>query len=751
MCGVAITRAQDGVIASIKGDADDPFSHGHVCPKAIGLKSLQDDPDRLRRPLKRTASGWQEITWDQAFDEVDQGIRRIWKNHDRRAVAVYAGNPTVHSLGAIVMLSSLLAALRTRNRFSATSLDQLPQMLASLQMFGHQLLLPVPDVDNTGFLLMLGANPAASNGSLMSGGNIMARIKGIVARGGRVVTLDPRRSETAEQVGEHHFIRPESDVYFLAALLHTVFAERLADPGPLGEHIEGLDHLKRAVAAFTPEAAAPLTGIPAATIRQLAHDFAAAPRAVCYGRVGICNQQHGALAAWLVNALNVVTGNMDAVGGALFTQPAVDIVGLTAVFPGLRGGFDRYRSRVRGLPEFNGELPAAVLAEEMLTPGEGQIRALVTHAGNPVLSAPNGRQLDTALAQLDFMVAIDCYLNETTRHAHLILPPTGPLERGHYDLVFNLLAVRNVAKYSPPMLDSAPDAKHDWQILSELAARLGANTAQERWLWKGVRAVVDKLKPEGLLDLMLRSGPYGGMPRKLGRFSGIGSTQLLRVLKLVPAARPLAQRMEVFLAATALRGNAQGITLAKLKTSPHGIDLGALQPSLRQRLCTNNGMLHLAPVLYLEGLRQLQATFAKPVKPDQFVVIGRRQVRSNNSWMHNCQPLIKGRDRCTVEMHPADATRLKAANGDTLRVKSRVGQIDLPLEISDAMMPGVISIPHGFGHNRSGIRMALAQEKPGASLNDITDEMRLDTISGNAAFSGVPVRISKLRKPSVAP
>lgn len=751
MCGVVITTepSLDGeseVVATIKGDHNDPFSKGHICAKAIGLKTLHEDPDRIRVPMKRVADGWQEISWQQAFDEVEQGIRAVQAKHGRHAVGFYVGNPTVHNMGAMMFVAPLMAGLHSKNKFSATSVDQLPHMLASLQMFGHQLLAPIPDVDNTDFMLMFGANPAASNGSYMSGGDIMGRIKKIQARGGRVVVLDPRRTETAQQLGEHYFIKPASDVYFLSAILNVLFSENLTNLQHLQAQVTGIDLVKLAVAPFTPEAVAPLTGISADIITGLARDFAKASKAICYGRMGICTQEYGGASAWLVNVINIVTGNLDKVGGMMFTHPAIDLVGLTSSSPALCGSFNRYQSRVRGLPEFNGELPVSVLAEEILTEGKNQIRAMITHAGNPVLSTPNGRQMDEALSDLEFMVSIDIYLNETTRHANIILPPTGPLEHGHYDLIFNVLAVRNVSKYSPPLFAAPEGALHDWQILLELAARLNANSPTEKMIWQGIKKVVNRLKPEGILDLLLQTGPYGHLPLGLTNAAASSGQLLVKAFNLLPSTKKLARQLEQILAATAAGGKAQGLSLAKLQENPHGIDLGALQPALAQRICTSDGKIVLSPHIYLAELSRARLALASftPRQASDFVVIGRRHVRSNNSWLHNSLPLIKGKNRCTVIIHTQDAQALNLQEGEMVKVQSRVGEITIPVELSDDIMRGVISIPHGFGHNREGTQLSIAEGKAGVSLNDITDDAYVDGISGNAALNGIPVTVLPL-------
>lgn len=694
ICGIEV-EVEAGEIVAIRGDREDPFSRGHICPKAVALQDIQNDPDRLRRPLRRTADGWREVAWDEAFDQAAARIREVQRRHGRDAVAVYAGNPSVHNYGTLLYGPPLMRTLGTRNRFTATSVDQLPHHFAAHFMFGHQLLLPVPDLDRTSFWLILGANPVASNGSLMTAPDIKNRLRDIRRRGGRVVVVDPRRTETAAVADRHVFVRPGRDAWLLAALVHTVLEEGLAEPGRLAEFTDGWDELRRALAGFPPEAVAAAVGIAAPDIRRLARDFAAADAAVCYGRVGVSMQEFGGLCQWLINALNLVTGNLDRPGGAMFTRPAVDVLQNFS-----RGHFGRWCSRVRGLPEFGSELPAAVMAEEMAQDGPGRIRALITSAGNPVLSTPNGRQLERALAGLEFMVAIDFYRNETTRHAHLILPPTPPLEHDHYDLVFHLLAVRNTARYSPPLFPPEPGSRHDWQIFHELDRRLGdggLGGRLRRWL-------AGRLGPAGLLDLALRRGPYG---------SGF---------------RPLAR----------------GLDLRTLKRAAHGLDLGPLEPCLPGRLFTPDRRIRLAPQVLVADLRRLARRLGEG-SSDGLVLIGRRDLRSNNSWMHNYERLVKGEDRCTLLIHPRDAEGRGIRDGDRVAVASRVGRVVAPAEVSEQVMPGVVCLPHGWGHGRPGTRLSVAERHPGVSLNDLTDDLRVDALCGTAALSGVPVEVAIAR------
>jgi anaerobic selenocysteine-containing dehydrogenase len=707
MCGISIEVEGDRIL-SIRGDRDDPFSRGHICPKAAALQDIHEDPDRLRHPVRRRPDGgFERIGWDEAFAEVASRLRSIQDRRGRNAVGVYVGNPTVHNYGSLLFAIPFLKALRTRNLYSATSVDQLPHHLAALEMFGHLLLLPVPDLDRTDHLLILGANPAVSNGSLMSAPDVAKRLAAIRARGGAVVLVDPRRTETAKLADRHHFIRPGTDVLLLAGVLHTLFAERLTKPGRLAAFTDGIDAVERAVAEFSPERVASPTGLDAGTIRGLARDLAAAGSAAVYGRVGVSLQEFGAASAWLINVLNVVLGNLDRPGGVMFTRPAFDVVELGARL-GQRGHFARGRSRVRGLPEFNGEYPVATLADEILTEGDGQIRGMVTLAGNPVLSTPNGRRLDAALAGLEFMVSIDLYVNETTRHAHIILPPTGALEHDNYDVALHALAIRNTAKYSPQLFEPSPEARHDWQILLELTTRLAARGRVAALVGRAQRAVLGRLPPHRILDLGLRFGPYGAR----------------------------------------LRPGAGGLSLRKLRDEAHGVDLGPLAPCLPGRLFTRSRRISLAPPLLLGDLDRVRARLldADAVATEAAAgydlrLIGRRHLRSNNSWMHNSRRLVKGPARCTVLLHPEDAARRGIAAGQRVVVRSRVGSIELPAELTDEMMPGVVSVPHGWGHDRPGAQLATAREHAGVSVNDLTDDRLLDALSGNAALNGVPVRV----------
>ncbi|MCY1407765.1 Nitrate reductase [compost metagenome] len=684
ICGLTIETTEDSGeplrISSIKGDANDSFSRGHICPKAVALQDIQNDPDRLRQPMLKVGNEWQPIEWQEAFDLVAQRLWAIQQRDGHNAVAVYQGNPSVHNYGLMTHSNYFLGLLKTRNRYSATSVDQLPQHLTSYLMYGHGLLLPIPDIDHTDFMLILGGNPLASNGSIMTVPDVEKRLKAIQARGGKVVVVDPRRSETAAMADQHLFIRPGGDAALLLGLLNTLFAENLGRASSLS--VEGLDQVRGAITPFNAEAVSAHCGIEAALIRQLARDFAAADKAVCYGRMGVSTQAFGTLCHWLVQLINLVTGNLDRVGGVLCTEPAVDLVASTA-----GGHFNQWQSRVSGLPEYGGELPVAALAEEILSPGEGQIKALITVAGNPVLSTPNGRRLEQAIDGLEFMVSVDLYINETTRYADLILPSTSALENDHYDTTFNMFAVRNVSRFNRAILPKPVGALHDWEIFVGLAKAFADISGKE---------LKPTVPPAQMIDIGLRRGLYGDE-------------------------------------------SAYRLSVDTLADHPHGIDLGPLKPNLAARLKTPGQRIQAAPAVLLADLQRFAAQQLPAT--GQLLMIGRRHVRSNNSWMHNFHRLVKGKPRHQLLMHPDDMHSRSLTDGQWVRVSSRVGMIEVEVAASSDMMPGVVSLPHGWGHARPGVQMAIAREQPGASANDLTDERHFDAVSGNAALNGVPVQV----------
>jgi anaerobic selenocysteine-containing dehydrogenase len=705
-CGLEITVAH-GMVTRIRGDADDVLSHGFVCPKGASLQELHEDPDRLRTPMVREPGGdLRPASWEEAFAEIDRRLPAIRDAHGNDAVAVYIGNPSAHNLSTLVYGRVLLKALRTRNIFSASTVDQFPKQMASALMFGSGATVAVPDIDRTDHLLILGANPLASNGSLLTAPDMRGRLRAIRARGGKVVVIDPRRTRTAREADEHHFIRPGADALLLFALVHTLFAEDLAEPGALAEHVSGLYAVRELAAAFAPETVAATCGIAAPEIRRMARELAGASSAAVYGRIGTTTQRFGTTASWLVDVLNVITGNLDRPGGAMFPLPATNSAGGR----GRGTQFGRWHSRVRELGEIFGELPTACLAEEIETPGEGQVRALITVAGNPAVSTPNSERLTEALETLEFMVSVDVYVNETTRHADVIVPGPSPLQRSHYDLALLGFAVRNVANYSPPALAPDPSIPPEWETLLRLAAiatgqgpaadvasidRLIALDVASRMDGDPeelLAAVAPRVGPERILDLRLRAGPYD-------------------------------------------------LTLADLEAAPHGIDLGPLRPRVPEVLRTPSGKVELAPEALVADVARLHEALAEPVNGGM-VLVGRRDLRSNNSWMHNLPKLVRGKVRCTAHVHPGDAQRLGLADGEDAVVRSRTGAIVVPVEVTEDVMPGVVSIPHGWGHDLPGVALGVAGEHAGTNSNVLADELLLEPLSGTAVLNGIPVELT---------
>jgi anaerobic selenocysteine-containing dehydrogenase len=732
-CGLEITT-RGSEILSIRGDTQDVLSHGYICPKAYSLKELHADQDRIREPMIRRGDQWVSASWDDAFAEIERNLGPILQEYGRDAVAFYVGNPNAHNLASLLYLPVLLHASGTHNLFTASTVDQMPKQVTAGMMFGTALSVPVPDLERTSYLLLLGANPLVSNGSLMTAPDMRGRLRRLRQRGGKIVVIDPYRTRTAQEADEHHFIRPGYDSHFLFAIAHTLFAEGLVAPGKLAEHVNGLEQVRILSQSFTPERVAEACGIAADTIRAIARELAAAPRAAVYGRIGTCTQEFGTLASWLVDVLNVLTGNLDREGGAMFPRAAAGARNTSGI-PGRGRGvrFGRWKSRVRALPEVFGELPASCLAEEIETPGEGQIKALITLAGNPALSTPNSARLQQSLGLLKYMVSVDIYLNETTRHAHVILPPPAPLAHSHYDLALYQLAVHNVAHYSPPIVEREPGVLDEWEIFLRLASILGgqgatadthliddmavATLVQREIATPGspvegrdpaelLAALAPQRGPERMLDFMLRSGPYG---------DGFGVRD--------------------------------GLSLAVLEAQPHGVDLGPLQPRIPEVLRTPSGKIELAPEPIVVDVERLQTSLERASERTgaQMLLIGRRDLRSNNSWMHNLHVLNKGKDRCTLHMHPNDAACLALADGEPASITSHAGTVEVSIEVTDAIMPGVVSIPHGWGHNLAGTRMRVAAEHAGVNTNILTGGEQVDPLSGNAILNGVPVTVVKAK------
>lgn len=733
-CGLELT-VKDQQVTRIRGDRDDVFSHGFICPKGSTLRQLHDDPDRLRGPLVRRDGELVPATWEEAFAEVERLLLPVVAAHGRDSVAAYLGNPNAHNLSGVLFVKPFLRSLGTKNLFSASTVDQRPKELANSWLFGGGLTVAVPDLDRTDYLLILGANPYASNGSLATAPDWPGRIEAIRARGGRLVVVDPRRSRTAEEADWHLAIRPGTDAMLLAAVVTSISEAGRIDTGPAGEWLTGLSETLEALAPFTAEAVAATVGIEAAEIRQLARELADAPTAAVYGRIGTTTAEFGTLASWLVDVVNIVTGNLDQPGGAMFPKAAAGSAntrGASRVGRALRTG--RHHSRVRGLAETLGELPVACLAEEIDTPGDGQVRALFTVAGNPVLSTPNSARLDAAMATLDCYVAVDIYLNETTRHAHVVLPPPSAFEKDHYDLVFNQLAIRNVANWSPAALPAAEGHPQEWEILAKLAliaqgmgadadpaivddlvvgALLTSAVSDEHGPVYGrepadlLAELGDRRGPARLVDLLLRTGPYG---------DGFGA----RTEEVAPGVAPL--------------------SLDVLEAHPHGVDLGPLEPRLPDVLRTATGMVEMAAEPFLSDLPRMAAALGQPT-PD-LVLVGRRDLRSNNSWMHNVEVLVKGKVRCTLHVNPVDADRFGLVDGGVACLSGRVGSLEAPVEVTDAVRPGVVSLPHGWGHDATGARMGVAGRHAGVNANLVADELLVDELSGNAVLNGIPVSLA---------
>lgn len=705
-CGLTSSVDADQVIAT-RGNPDHVASRGHICPKALALQELHVDPDRVRTPLIRSSDGrLRPAGWDEAFATIDTRLTAVIDRHGPDAVALYLGNPVVHDFATTLYSSATMQALGTRNIYTANTVDAMPKFMACQLMFGGRYTVPLPDIDRCSHLLLLGANPLVSNGSLLTAPGMRARLRALRRRGGRLVVIDPNRTPTAAAADEHHAIRPGTDALLLLALVHTLFSDNNIRLGHLDGQVHGVAAVEELARDFSPEVVAPRCDIPATAIRRLARDLATAPTAAVYGRTGTCTQRFGTVTSWLIEVLNVLTGNLDRPGGAMFARPAADLRPVAAQ----RGvAFGRWHSRVRGAPETLGELPLACLAEEIDTPGAGQVKALITVAGNPARSAPDSARLTAAFQQLDLMVGLDLYRNETTRHAHVLLPAPSPLTKPHYDLFFHHFAIRDTATYSPPVLPPDPGVTPEWQILLRLigiVARQGAGAdlaaiddmvaeSLAQTVGCDVRAETGGLRgPERLLDMLLRAGPYA---------------------------------------------DPEPLTLARLRRHPDGIDFGPLRPQLPGLLNTPSGRIELAPQPLVDDVAELRAGLLSP--PDGgMVLIGRRQLRSNNSWMHNLPTLAKGRDRCTLQVHPTDAARLRL--GTHARVTSRAGVLDAPVEVTDAVRPGVVSLPHGWGHDESDAALGVAARQPGVNSNILADGLGLDPLSGTAVLNGIPVAVT---------
>ncbi|MFJ6352143.1 MULTISPECIES: molybdopterin oxidoreductase family protein [unclassified Streptomyces] len=716
-CGLTLTLDGDRVTGA-RGDRDDVFSRGFLCPKGAAFPEVDADPDRLTGPLVRDDGVLREATWDEAFDRIAARVRPLIEEHGPNAVGIVLGNPNVHTIAGALYPPLLLGALRTRNLFTASTLDQMPKHVSSGLLFGDAFAVPVPDLDRTDHLLMLGANPLDSNGSLCTAPDFPGRLKALRGRGGTLTVVDPRRTRTARLADRHLAIRPGTDALFLAALVHTLFAEDLVRLGALAPHVDGVAEVREAVRAFTPEAVAAACDLDAGAIRATARELAAAPTAAVYGRMGSSTVAYGTLGNWLVDVLNVLTGNLDRPGGALFplaaTAPAPRPAG-----PGKGFALGRWASRVSGHPEAKGELPMAALAEEIDTPGEGRVRAVITVAANPVLSAPDGHRLDAALGSLDLMISVDPYLNETTRHADVVLPPPPPSQSAHFDFAFNQFAVRNQARYTPAAVPLGEGRMDECEIHARLILAVSG-------LHGTPHAAVDELAVDTALARAVAQehSPVHGQDPKALAASLTGATGPERRLDLM------------------LRLGPYGLTLDALRAAPHGIDLGPLEPRLPGLLKTRSGRIELLPAPLAADLPRLRAVLDHAPDPGVLRLVGRRHLRSNNSWLHNVPALTGGSNRCTLQVHPDDAARLDLAAGGLARVKGAGGELEAEVEITDTVRPGVVSLPHGWGHDRPGTRLAVASDRPGVNVNQLLDGSLLDPLSGTAVLNGFPVQVA---------
>lgn len=719
MCGLEI-QVQDGKVASIRPNKADEWSAGHICPKGASLGALHHDPDRIRRPMIKVDGQWHEVDWDTAFRRCTELLAPVIEKHGIGAVAAYTGNPLAHSFSLSRYAAILLGLSGMPITYSPGTIDQWPKNVSSHLMYGSWWAFPTPDLQRTDLLVVMGANPAASQGSLLAAPDVMGIIGGIRKRG-KVIVIDPVKTQTAAKADEWLPITPGTDAALLMGVIHTVFDEGLVNLGQLEQYLDGVPELRQAAAEWSPERVAAATGIDAERIRGLARELAGTPRAVVYGRIGTCNQEFGSLASWLIDVVNIVTGHFDVPGGAMFATPtAWTITGQT--IPGLEDGapnFGRYQTRVRGAKEVLGQVPVSCMLEEITTPGEGQIKALITVAGNPVLSTPGGDKLDEALPNLDAMISVDLWLNETTRHADVILPGPSGLEQPHSADLLLGAAINSFARYSPPVfLREDPDAPEEWEILIRLTGLCTGTPAEDvdiaalddGWFdymcftqgldGAEIRKKYDHGGPERMLDLTLRTAAFGD---RYGE-------------------------------------NPDGLTLEKLKAHPDGINYGPMVPRVPEVLGTADKKIRLAPQYLLDDLPRLASRLKRA--DDELVLVSRRHLRSNNSWLHNVGALMKGRDRCTLLIHSRDAAMRGIADGDNAEVASGAGKIVVPVEVTDAIKPGVVSMPHGWGHGQPGTRLGIANASPGVNTNILSLPDFIDEPSGNGALNGIPVTVS---------
>lgn len=737
MCGLRVT-VEDGAVRGVRANPDDVWSRGHLCPKGASLHQLHDDPDRLRKPLVRNRSGGHaEVSWDDAFAEAERVLRPVLDRYGAAAATVYIGNPVAHNLALATYVGALVGlggAAGMGAYYSPGTVDQWPLNVVSALLFGGMWNSPVPDLDRTDHLVILGANPAASQGSMLSTPDIMGKLAAIRRRGGAVVVVDPRRTETARRASQWVPIQPGTDALLLFALLYALDETgAIRRPPHLAGLVDGLDDVVALSAQFSPERVAPATGIPADEIRRLAAGLAAADHPVLYSRIGACTQEFGTLATWLVFVVNVALGAVDRLGGAVFPKPVM----WSPMFmkppdqdaPGWR--FGRFRSRVRGTPEVLGQFPIGCLAEEITTPGDGQIRALITVAGNPAVSAPGARRLDAALERLDAMISVDNWLNETTRHAQVILPGLSPLERPHSDDLYWMYSLASCVKWSDPVLAPDPARPSEWEILLRLAGALVGTPVADVDV-----AATDDLYTQGIIYTACGSPGtplFGRDPAEVfGTLKGVGPERLVDLgIRVGPWGDDLGRRPD-------------GLTLETVRRHPDGLRLGELESGrLREVVTTPSGRIELVHAVFTDDVPRLLARMDRPAAP--MVLTSRRHLRSNNSWMHNVAALMRGRDRCTLLIHPADAEHHGIADGQWVDVATEEGSVRVVAELTDDMSPGVLSLPHGWGHGLRGTRLAVANDHPGVNVNSINPVGLVDVPSNTHVVNGVPCRVAPAR------
>lgn len=722
-CGLRITLQGDRV-ERVEGNPEDLFSRGYLCPKGANIANASDDPDRLTTPLVRRGGQFEPATWDDAFARIRQGIGEIRSQYGKDAVGVYVGNPNSHNLAAPLYLRHVIKAVGSRNLFSPATADQVPTQVACARMYGSSKAVPVPDVDRTDFLLIFGANPMVSNGSLCTAPNFPARLRTLRARGGRIIVVDPRTTATAAMADQHLAIRPATDVWLLLAIIKHLFETNSTRMGTLTSRVTNLSKLRELTEQVDMAGVALRCGVDEASIIELCRAVAEAGVVAAYGRIGTCTVRHGTLTNWLIQCVNVLTGSLDAEGGMMFPiSPVRPRQNPPAPFR-----IGRWHSRVRQLPEIFSELPVSTFVDEVVTPGEGQIRGLVTVAGNPVLSAPQGGRLSAALPGLDFMVSVDPYINETTAHADVVLPPPPLLSTGHYDWSLSGYFVRAVVRYTPPVRPIPDGMLSDEDVLCRLADSLAAEPWQQTPVAFRERALMNDLAAAVAdPDSAVSDRDAAELRALLG-----GTTDPERRLDAALRLGPFGDHFGT---------RSSGLSLARLLEHPEGIDFGPMVARLDEVVTNPRGVIDLFPPEFAAEVRSL---LVEPAESG-LVLVGRRQLRSNNSWLHNVPKLVQGKVDCTLVMNESDADERGLSHGELVRVESRAGEITVVLEVSREIRRGVVSLPHGWGHDVPGSRLRVATNRPGSNANDLIDELPLDAQSGAAVMNGVPVQVRTIQ------